>query len=62
MGWSVYMNKRFCECYELPGQGVFIIGSQYLWHYIIDGIAVEDENGTDVFFDAIKWLWYFRKM
>ncbi|MCI8900111.1 MAG: hypothetical protein HFH76_05680 [Lachnospiraceae bacterium] len=56
------MNKRFCECYELPGQGVFIIGSQYLWHYIIDGIAVEDENGTDVFFDAIKWLWYFRKM
>ncbi|MDE6991635.1 MAG: hypothetical protein K2P42_13385 [Lachnospiraceae bacterium] len=56
------MNEKYCECYELPEQGVFIVGNQYLWQYIIDGIAVADENGTEVLFDAIKWLWYFRRM
>lgn len=56
------MNEKYCECYELPEQGVFIVVNQYLWQYIIDGIAVADENGTEVLFDAIKWLWYFRRM
>lgn len=58
----MYMSEKYCECYELPEQGAFIVGNQYLWHYIIDGSAVVDENGTEVLFNAIKWLWYFRKM
>lgn len=54
------MSDWICECYELPDQGRFFVGNQYMWAYIIDGIRVKDEDGTDVLFDEIKWLWYFR--
>lgn len=54
------MSDQFCECYELPDQGRFLLGNQYMWDYVIDGIRVRDEDEADIFFDEIKWLWYFR--
>lgn len=56
------MSDQLCECYELPGEGVFVVGGRYRWSYIIDGVAVRDENGMDIPFDEIKWLWYFRRV
>lgn len=54
------MSDHVCECYELPDQGYFLVGKQYKYQYIIDGIRVKDENGIDINFDDVKWLWYFR--
>ena len=61
MGWSVYMNDQFCICYEQPEQGKFLIGKQYMWYHVIDGIIVKDEDEAKILFDEIKWLWYFHK-
>lgn len=49
-----------CTCYCLPPEGKFIIGKIYSWRYIIDGIVVTDENGREIYFDEIKFLWYFK--
>ena len=38
-----------------------MVGRQYMREYIIDGIKMIDEDGTEIFFDEIKWLWYFDK-
>lgn len=59
MEWSVYMNNQFCTCYEQPEQGKFLVGKQYMWDYVIDGIIVKDEDDVKILFDEIKWLWYF---
>ena len=50
-----------CTCYCLPPEGKFVIGKIYSWRYIIDGIAVTDENGKEIPFDDIKFLWFFQK-
>ena len=55
------MNNQFCICYELPEQGNFFLGKQYMWGYVIDGIIVKDEDDVKILFDEIKWLWYFQK-
>ena len=49
-----------CACYCLPMEGEFIIGNIYSWHYIVDGIVVTDENGKEIQFDEIKFLWFFK--
>ena len=56
----MYMSDQLCECYELPDQGRFLIGSEYRCNSVIEGSRVRDEDGDDIVFDEIKWLWYFR--
>ena len=41
--------------------GDFIIGNIYNWSYTIDGILVIDENNKEIYFDEIKFLWFFQK-
>ena len=50
-----------CKCYDLPPEGKFVIGNIYHWGYVIDGIYVTDESNTDIYFDEIKFLWFFMK-
>ena len=33
---------EMCTCYNLPPKGEFLIGKEYPWQYIIDGIVVKD--------------------
>ena len=54
------IDHQLVECYALPDQGRFLVGRQYMREYIIDGIKIIDEDGIEIFFDEIKWLWYFR--
>ena len=49
-------------CYCLPMEGKFIVGNIYTWSYIIDGIQVTDESDQEIFFDEIKFLWFFQKI
>ena len=50
-----------CKCYYLPMDGDFIIDNIYNWSYTIDGILVTDENNKEIYFDEIKFLWFFQK-
>lgn len=51
-----------CECIALPPNGRFVVGNQYLWDMIIDGIGVKDEEKRLIGFGEINWLWYFKKL
>lgn len=51
-----------CQCYCLPPEGRFTVGSIYPWSYVIDGLYAIDDNGQKIFFDEIKFLWYFKKI
>lgn len=51
-----------CKCYCMPPEGEFIIGNIYNWTYIIDGRHVTDENGKQIGFGEIRFLWFFRDM
>lgn len=51
-----------CKCYCLPLEGEFIIGNIYNCSYIIDGIQVTDESSREIYFDEIRFLWFFHKM
>lgn len=48
------------KCYHLPEKGNFILGKSYDCSYIIDGIAVKDEDKEIITFSEINWLWYFK--
>ena len=51
-----------CICYDLPPKGRFLIGKEYVWEYVIDGIVVEDEDGDEIDFNnEISLLYYFIK-
>ena len=51
-----------CKCYCLPMEGKFVVGNTYTWSYIIDGIRVTDERNQEIYFDEIKFLWFFQKI
>ena len=51
-----------CKCYCLPMEGRFVVGNMYTWSYIIDGIQVTDESNQEIYFDEIKFLWFFQKI
>ena len=51
-----------CKCYCLPMEGKFVVGNIYAWFYIIDGIQVTDESSKEIYFDEIKFLWFFQKI
>lgn len=55
-------SEELCECYCLPEAGRFVIGERYRWNYVIDGIVVGDEDGKEIDFDEIRFLWYFKKI
>lgn len=50
-----------CICHHIPKDGNFKIGKEYSFQYGIDCICVTDDNGQQVFFDEITFLWYFTK-
>ena len=50
-----------CVCCNLPPKGEFLIGKEYPWQYIIDGIVVKDEKGIEFDFNEIIFLIYFKK-
>lgn len=43
-------------------EGKFVVGNTYTWSYIIDGIRVTDERNQEIYFDEIKFLWFFQKI
>ncbi len=52
---------NICKCHHIPRIGDFAIGKEYQWQYIIDAIRVIDENGAEISFSEINFLWYFNK-
>ncbi len=55
------MSMKRCECYCLPEKGRFVIGDNYVWRYIIDGIEVFDNDEKWIYFDEMIFLWYFKR-
>ena len=53
---------NLCKCHHVPPKGVFIKQNTYYWEYVIDGVAVIDENDNKLIFDDITFLWYFTKL
>ena len=51
-----------CRCHHIPKEGSFIVGAEYAYSYIIDGIIVIDDNGNRVVFNDYTFLWYFTKL
>lgn len=51
-----------CKCHNIPSEGKFIIGNEYDWSYVIDGIYVIDDVGEKVDFNDYTFLWYFPKL
>ena len=54
----MHMNDR-CRCIDKPLEGAFIIGKIYKCGYGIDCRFAIDGNGERVWFDEIKFYWYF---
>lgn len=51
-----------CICYRLPPKGEFVVGKEYPWTWVIDGLIVKDENGMGIDFrNEIFFLIYFKK-
>ncbi len=53
---------NLCKCHHVPPTGVFIKEKTYNWEYVIDAVAVTDENDNKLIFDEITFLWYFAKL
>lgn len=53
---------NLCRCHHIPNMGIFNIGNDYQWTYLIDGIYVIDENAKNICFDEYHFLWYFTKL
>ena len=53
---------NLCKCHHVPPTGVFNKEKIYYWEYVIDAVAVTDENDNKVIFDEITFLWYFTKL
>ena len=63
--WTAFnkmCNKNKCRCHSIPKNGIFQVGTDYEYSYIIDGIYVIDDNGDKFYFDDYTFLWYFAKL
>ena len=54
------MNMNQCICYKLPAKKDFIVGNEYEWTYVIDGIIVINEKREQCYFREIEFMWYFK--